>query len=50
ELQAQPAAWQPLLQAARTGDITLVYGARDSEHNDAVVLRAFLEQQLKQRQ
>ena len=47
ELQAQPAAWQPLLQAARDGDITLVYGARDTEHNDAVVLKAFLEQRLK---
>ena len=50
ELQARPAAWQPLLQAARNSDITLVYGARDPEHNDAVVLRAFLEQQLKQHQ
>jgi uncharacterized protein YeaO (DUF488 family) len=28
--------------AARAGTITLVYGARDEEHNDAVVLRDVL--------
>jgi uncharacterized protein YeaO (DUF488 family) len=50
ELQAQPGAWQRLLQAARNGDITLVFGARDTEHNDAVVLKAFLEQQLQRHQ
>lgn len=37
---------QPLLEdladRARKGDVTLVYGARDTEHNGAVVLRAFL--------
>ena len=49
-LQAQPETWQPLLQAARNSDITLVFGARDTEHNDAVVLKAFLEQQLQRHQ
>lgn len=43
ELDKAPTAWQPLLQAAQTGDITLVYGARDREHNNAVALKAFLE-------
>lgn len=28
------------------GDVTLVYGAKDTRHNDAVVLEAFLEQRL----
>ncbi|MEA5003572.1 MAG: DUF488 domain-containing protein [Christensenella sp.] len=28
------------------GNVTLVYGARDTQHNDAVVLEAFLEQNL----
>ena len=37
ELDAKPESWQPLLTAAGEGDITLVYGARDQEHNDAVV-------------
>jgi uncharacterized protein YeaO (DUF488 family) len=28
---------------AKTGPVTLVYGARDQEHNEAVVLKQFLE-------
>lgn len=31
-----------LRDMAREGTLTLVYSARDEEHNDAVVLRAFL--------
>ena len=42
ELEARPEAWQPLLEAAREGDVTLLYGARDTEHNQAVVLRGHL--------
>lgn len=45
ELQSNRAAWEPLLEAAHQGPITLVYGARDSAHNQALVLKAFLEQQ-----
>ena len=47
ELEAKPAAWEPLLTAARAGTITLVYSAKDTQHNDAVVLKAFLEERLK---
>lgn len=46
ELDVKPESWQPLLTAAGEGDITLVYGARDTEHNDAVVLKAYLEEKL----
>lgn len=46
ELDAKPESWQPLLMAAGEGDITLVYGARDREHNDAVILKAYLEEQI----
>jgi len=46
ELDAAPAAWQPLLEAARRGPVTLLYSARDREHNNAVVLRAYLERRL----
>lgn len=46
ELDAKPESWQPLLAAAGKGDITLVYGARDREHNNAVVLKAYLEEQI----
>jgi uncharacterized protein YeaO (DUF488 family) len=46
ELESNRAAWQPILDAARHGTITLVYGAKDTEHNDAVVLKNFLNQKL----
>ncbi|PMS11320.1 DUF488 family protein [Trinickia caryophylli] len=42
ELDANEAAWQPLAVAAAHGTLTLVYGARDREHNQAVVLREYL--------
>ena len=42
ELDGKPETWQPLVQAAQTGDITLVFAARDAEHNNAIVLRAYL--------
>jgi uncharacterized protein YeaO (DUF488 family) len=44
ELTASPAAWQPLLDAAKQGDITLLYSAHDTEHNNAVALKAYLEE------
>ncbi len=43
ELEAQPDAWQPLLEAAREGTVTLLFSARDAKHNNAVALRSFLE-------
>lgn len=46
ELEERPEAWQPLLDAARRGTVTLVYAARDVEHNNAVVLREVLEERL----
>lgn len=46
ELEQKPESWQPLLEAAARGDITLVYGAKDVEHNDAVALKAYLEARL----
>jgi uncharacterized protein YeaO (DUF488 family) len=39
ELRRNPSALEPLLVAAREGPITLVYSARDTKHNAAVVLR-----------
>lgn len=46
ELKANPAAWQPIVQATRTGTVTLIYSARDTEHNNAVALREFLQEHL----
>lgn len=46
ELDADPQAWQPLVDAARTSDVTLLYSSRDQEHNNAVVLRDYLTERL----
>lgn len=46
ELDEKPEAWQPLLEAAQAGRITLVYSARDTEHNDAVALKMYLERKM----
>jgi len=43
ELESRPENWKPLLERAGKGKTTLVYGARDTEHNDAVVLKELLE-------
>jgi uncharacterized protein YeaO (DUF488 family) len=43
ELDAHPEAWQSLAEAARHGRVTLVYGARDAERNNAVALKIYLE-------
>lgn len=43
ELDGQPAAWQPLLDAAKSGDVTLLFSAHDLEHNNAAALKVCLE-------
>lgn len=43
ELDAKPEAWRPLVDAARRRTLTLLYGARDEEHNNAVALKDYLE-------
>lgn len=43
ELEARPEAVEPLLAAARTGEVTLLYSSRDREHNNVVVLRDYLQ-------
>lgn len=45
ELKANPDAWTPILQAAKRGDVTLLYSAHDTEHNNAIALKRFLEKQ-----
>lgn len=49
ELRANPAAWQPILEAARQGDVTLLYSAHDTERNGALVLQKFLQSKLASR-
>lgn len=47
ELDESPEAWKPILELARRGNVTLVYGARDRENNNAVALRGYLMAKLK---
>jgi uncharacterized protein YeaO (DUF488 family) len=47
ELDGNPETWQPLLEAARKGDITLLFSTKELELNNAVTLRAYLEKRMK---
>ena len=47
ELNRRRAAWEPLVQAAQHGTVTLLYSAHDEEHNNAVALKKYLERRLK---
>jgi uncharacterized protein YeaO (DUF488 family) len=47
ELDARAEHWQPLAERAARHPVTLLYGARDEEHNNAVVLKAYLENWLR---
>jgi uncharacterized protein YeaO (DUF488 family) len=49
ELLANQDAWAPVLAKARRGRVTLLYSAHDIEHNNAIVLRDFLDARLKTR-
>ena len=42
ELDSHPEAWQPLVDASRSGDVTLLYSSHDQVHNNAVALRDYL--------
>lgn len=43
ELDAKPDVVRLLSREAKSGDVTLLYGAHDAEHNNAVALRDYLE-------
>lgn len=47
ELDGKAEVWQPLVQAAQQDQVTLLYGARNRQHNNAVALKAYLDQQLE---
>jgi uncharacterized protein YeaO (DUF488 family) len=46
ELDQHPEGWLPLLEAARREKVTLLFGARETQHNNAVALKEFLDHQL----
>ena len=43
ELSDRPEAWRPVVEAARRGDVALLFGARDTAHNNAVALKDYLD-------
>jgi uncharacterized protein YeaO (DUF488 family) len=47
ELEQRSEALEDLVEKARAGRVTLVFGAKDTEHNNAVALREILERRLK---
>lgn len=47
ELESHPEAWKPILEASRHGEVTLLYSSRDTEHNNAVALKEYLEHKLR---
>jgi uncharacterized protein YeaO (DUF488 family) len=49
ELRARPAAWRPLLSAAKRRRVTFVYAAHDLQHNAALALKAFLDRRIRGR-
>lgn len=42
ELDRRPEAWQPIVDATRHGNVTLLYAARNTETNNAVALLEYL--------
>jgi uncharacterized protein YeaO (DUF488 family) len=49
ELDRRPDRWQLLLKMARRGTVTLLYSARDPNHNNAVALKSYLDTKLKKK-
>ncbi len=47
ELDTVPEAWAPILAAGRLGRVTLVYSSRDTEHNNAIILRECVGNRLR---
>lgn len=47
--RAQPARWYFILDLAAKGPVTLLYASRDRQHNNALVLADFLEDEIERR-
>lgn len=47
ELVKNPDSWRSIVEAGKRGNVTLLYSARDTEHNNALVLKSFLEPRIK---
>jgi uncharacterized protein YeaO (DUF488 family) len=43
ELDSHPEVFEPIRRAARHGRVTLVYSSHDTEHNNAIALKEYLD-------
>ena len=48
ELKSRTGVLQPILDAARIGEVTLLYSSHDTEHNNAVALKEYIAHHLRQ--
>jgi uncharacterized protein YeaO (DUF488 family) len=46
ELDHAGEAWSPIREAARRGTVTLLYSSHDTEHNNAVALKEYVERKM----
>jgi uncharacterized protein YeaO (DUF488 family) len=46
ELDHATEAWSEIREAARRGTVTLLYSSHDTEHNNAVALKEYLERKM----
>lgn len=47
ELNARPKVLESITKAAAEGNVTLLYSSHDTEHNNAVALKEYLEGRMK---
>jgi uncharacterized protein YeaO (DUF488 family) len=48
ELDSNPEAWRSLVELARSGNVTLLYSAKNEENNNAAALKDYLESKLQE--
>lgn len=46
ELDSRPESWAPILEAARRGRVTLLFSSHDTEHNNALALKRYIDSKL----
>ena len=46
ELESKRDYWQEIVLKAKNQTVTLLYAARDQEHNHAIILKEFLDQKI----
>ncbi len=49
ELDAKPESWQPILEAAQKGTVTLLYSSREEKLNNAAALKEYLEKKMSRK-